>query len=772
MRFCEECGAQLEDDARFCEECGTEVVHLEEEDAVTNAPEENAEPVALFCAECGAKLEPGVRFCEECGSPVEVETEEEISEAPVEDAEEVTEENSVPKVEEEPVEEQPEEEPEFEADSEEVEEEIIGEEATAEIKEAAVEEIPEEAVEETPEEPVVEKEETVSQPKNKLVGVLIAIIGVLLVVIVALVLLGLNKSGQNDKQKETEAGNNVIVGEDNVEVTPTPEIIVTATPEPTATTKPTVTPKPTQKPTTTSKPTPKPTATPKITTEDLFEIVSPEWRNLRTDSEEVKELKQKIRKNGTDVEHLFKDRMRGKDLITPISWLENLENELLNTTIYSYQTKQTEAIGAQVSESPGGLIHVAGDYVNALPDGYYDVTYTISVMGEEKTVSHMQTWYVAQSDAYQEPKQWYYAGNWIYKENYECVNVVVKPDSTKVIRELVWDDYTEIDKSLYEILYDGRVLRLSPELIQCYITLEKPKFIVRCADGQGMGFNVQIEESSIPLATMVPTPTEAPTPTAAPKPTVTPKPTEMPKPTVTPAPSPIPTLTPAQEEYYRTTAPEWRDIPTDSESVKEAKRNIREGWTVIYCFKDRLDSKGLVTEVSWLSHPENELLYISLYSYQEQKMLRIEEKFYEIHGDIVRISKEYIDTLSEGYYRLEAECYVSEFGYSVSHGFMWYVAESDLYQEPEQWLLFLSWQYEETDKYITATVRPDSSKRIAKLYWSNSTEVDESLYEILFDGQAVRFSAELLQQCESPYWWMFYVISTDGGYQKISIGSK
>ena len=28
MRFCEECGAPLEDDAKFCEECGTPVEPL------------------------------------------------------------------------------------------------------------------------------------------------------------------------------------------------------------------------------------------------------------------------------------------------------------------------------------------------------------------------------------------------------------------------------------------------------------------------------------------------------------------------------------------------------------------------------------------------------------------------------------------------------------------------------------------------------------------------------------------------------------------------
>lgn len=584
MRFCEECGAQLEDDARFCEECGTEVVILEEEDEVTAGEEKEEEPVALFCEECGAKLEPGVRFCEECGTPVggivevveAVEEEPSVEETPEEEPDAVVEEIPVGEPETEVVEEMLEEEPEetpfveIEEEEETPEEEIIEDvpvedinetvEVEPEVEEDVVEELSEEAPiveigkEEEKEEtatitpPPIERREAERQPKNKLVGVLIAIIGVLLVVIVALVLLGLNKFGLDDKEKEANSGNNVVVGEDNTNTTPTPEVIVTSTPVPTATPKPT--PVPTKKPTATAtpKPTVEPTTTPKPT-------------------------------------------------VTP-------------------------------------------------------------------TPTAMPT----------------------------------------------------------------------------------------------------------PMPKPTATPTSTPTPT--PKPTVTPipTPTPTPLPTVTPTPTPLPTATPTLEEINRTTAPEWRENPEDSEKIKEVKQQIRDGWTALYYFKDRMDGKDFLVPFQLLSNPENEFLYLKLYSYQEQNLFRVDEAFCKVDGDVLQISEEYMDSLAEGYYRLEAELMVPELGGQVGSGFLLYVAASDVYEEPEQWLFLPGRKYAEKDVYATGIVRSDSSKRISKLYWDdNNTEVDESLYEILYDGRAVRFSPELLQQCVMRNKWYFYVVSTDGDYQRFSI---
>lgn len=53
MKYCNNCGAQLDDNAKFCNECGTK-----------------QEERKMFCAECGAELKPGAKFCMECGTPL------------------------------------------------------------------------------------------------------------------------------------------------------------------------------------------------------------------------------------------------------------------------------------------------------------------------------------------------------------------------------------------------------------------------------------------------------------------------------------------------------------------------------------------------------------------------------------------------------------------------------------------------------------------------------------------------------------------------------
>ena len=52
MKNCNNCGAQLDDNAKFCHECGTK-----------------QEPKKCFCSECGAELKPDAKFCSDCGTP-------------------------------------------------------------------------------------------------------------------------------------------------------------------------------------------------------------------------------------------------------------------------------------------------------------------------------------------------------------------------------------------------------------------------------------------------------------------------------------------------------------------------------------------------------------------------------------------------------------------------------------------------------------------------------------------------------------------------------
>lgn len=52
VKYCENCGHEMLDDAKFCPDCGAKVV----------------ENTAVFCPNCGAEIEGDVNFCDECGS--------------------------------------------------------------------------------------------------------------------------------------------------------------------------------------------------------------------------------------------------------------------------------------------------------------------------------------------------------------------------------------------------------------------------------------------------------------------------------------------------------------------------------------------------------------------------------------------------------------------------------------------------------------------------------------------------------------------------------
>lgn len=57
MKYCENCGTQLDDSDEFCIECGIK------QDSISDN-------VNLFCEECGTKFEIGDLFCQECRTPI------------------------------------------------------------------------------------------------------------------------------------------------------------------------------------------------------------------------------------------------------------------------------------------------------------------------------------------------------------------------------------------------------------------------------------------------------------------------------------------------------------------------------------------------------------------------------------------------------------------------------------------------------------------------------------------------------------------------------
>lgn len=73
MKYCDQCGAQLNDKAKFCSICGTPVAPAIEI------------PTVIRCKNCGESLEEGASFCANCGSRNDTpKTRQSSSSAPVE----------------------------------------------------------------------------------------------------------------------------------------------------------------------------------------------------------------------------------------------------------------------------------------------------------------------------------------------------------------------------------------------------------------------------------------------------------------------------------------------------------------------------------------------------------------------------------------------------------------------------------------------------------------------------------------------------------------
>lgn len=67
-RYCERCGAQIEEDAVFCSECGASI---KEQGDKTEIQKPNTEFV--FCANCGSRVSTEFEFCPECGANTKME---------------------------------------------------------------------------------------------------------------------------------------------------------------------------------------------------------------------------------------------------------------------------------------------------------------------------------------------------------------------------------------------------------------------------------------------------------------------------------------------------------------------------------------------------------------------------------------------------------------------------------------------------------------------------------------------------------------------------
>ena len=68
MKFCTNCGQQLDDAVVFCSECGTRAPEAKP------IPQESPAPTPKYCINCGWEIAPGKVFCTHCGTRATEET--------------------------------------------------------------------------------------------------------------------------------------------------------------------------------------------------------------------------------------------------------------------------------------------------------------------------------------------------------------------------------------------------------------------------------------------------------------------------------------------------------------------------------------------------------------------------------------------------------------------------------------------------------------------------------------------------------------------------
>ena len=236
--------------------------------------------------------------------------------------------------------------------------------------------------------------------------------------------------------------------------------------------------------------------------------------------------------------------------------------------------------------------------------------------------------------------------------------------------------------------------------------------------------------------------TEEPTTEAS----TTEEPTTEPSTTVAPT-TEIPTTEVSESiQDYRKTQPEWRDLHTDDPVTVDIKRQIREHCAVVYYhFKDRMAERDFLLQERGLESDTIEFVALKLISETAGYEKEIKEGDYVIQDNIIKISKEYMNALDEGYYMLRVEMRESE-GEIYGCSTYLYVSDQDVLEEPDMWLQNTTFDYKvNSNDKVHAVVKNDSKRLIEGLYLPDGTKVDSSMYRIIQNGRGIELFPELLR---------------------------
>lgn len=252
--------------------------------------------------------------------------------------------------------------------------------------------------------------------------------------------------------------------------------------------EPTPTPGPEPSPSPEPTPSPRPTLTPRPVLEEE-EKVAPVWRDEETDSEQTIALKQRIRENHLVVRYYFKDRLEGTDFLLQENWLQQARYSFQGVTLRFEETGETVPVTADAN---GDLIRISCEEMDLLQEGYYTLDVQIFDSERNDTMCNGTFLYVAESDEY-EAWDMFLQNTTLsyYGTEGEVVHLAVKSDFRGQLTGLLNAEREPIGENLYRILYDGRVLELSNELLTTYCMEEETKFFAFNTDNHMTDFFVR-----------------------------------------------------------------------------------------------------------------------------------------------------------------------------------------------------------------------------------------------------------------------------------------
>ena len=219
--------------------------------------------------------------------------------------------------------------------------------------------------------------------------------------------------------------------------------------------------------------------------------------------------------------------------------------------------------------------------------------------------------------------------------------------------------------------------------------------------------------------------------------------------------------------------PEWRNLATDSENIVKLKEEIRiYSMVVMYHFKDRMQDRDFLYQVRELESQANCLLGVSLINCDSGQGVSIKEDDYKVQDNVIVISKEYFNSLEDGYYMLKAVVGLSDGGV-MECGVVVYIAESDLFTEQDMYLQNTTFDYSlGSEEKLHLVLKNDSIREIECLYSNEGIRVDDSMYKVLQNGRILEISNEYLCQFNIGERLVLYIKTKDGSKLEVSVITK